>query len=218
MLLLRYGNRNKIGLRHKVSKGCMVATHPMPIAGAWRQGYVLDYHTVSSGFLGHNEFGKPMFDTKRTEMGELLYQLKYRRDLKALDPLVAAAADFVKGWQISFAAVVPVPPTRARPVQPVFEVGDLLAEILGLPILKNYVQAVKKTKELKNTFDYDERIKLLENAYGVRDESLRGKAVLLFDDLYRSGATLNAVTRVLYEQAQCSDVYVLALTRTRMIS
>jgi len=45
-----------------------------------------------------------------------------------------------------------------------------------------------------------------------------GKAVLLFDDLFRSGATLNAVTRVLYEQGQCSDVYALALTRTRMIS
>lgn len=42
--------------------------------------------------------------------------------------------------------------------------------------------------------------------------------MLLFDDLYRSGATLNAVTRVLYEQARCSDVYALALTRTRMIS
>lgn len=42
--------------------------------------------------------------------------------------------------------------------------------------------------------------------------------MLLFDDLYRSGATLNAVTRVLYEQARCSDGYALALTRTRMIS
>lgn len=67
-------------------------------------------------------------------------------------------------------------------------------------------------------FDYNERIKLLENAYEVRDPSLREKAVLLLDDLYRSGATLNAVTQVLYEQAQCSDVYALALTRTRMIS
>jgi predicted amidophosphoribosyltransferase len=196
----------------------MVATHPMQINGAWRQGYVLDYHTVSSGFLGHNEFGKPMFDTKRTEMGELLYRLKYKRDLKALDPLVAAVADFVKGWQISFAAIVPVPPTRVRQVQPVFEVGDRLAGFLGLPILKDYVQAIKKSKELKNSFDYDERMKLLENAYRVRDQSVAGKAVLLFDDLFRSGATLNAVTRVLYEQAQCSDVYALALTRTRMIS
>lgn len=196
----------------------MVATNPMQINGAWRQGYVLDYHTVSSGLLGYDQFGNPMFDTKRTEVGELLYRLKYRRDLKALDSLVEAAVDFVKSWQISLAAVVPVPPTRVRQLQPVFEVGDRLAGGLNLPIFKDFVQNVKKAKELKNVFDFNERIKLLENAYQVRDQSLRGKAVLLFDDLYRSGATLNTVTRVLYEQAQCSDVYALALTRTRMIS
>lgn len=173
---------------------------------------------VSSGLLGYDQFGNPMFDTKRTEVGGLLYRLKYRRDLKALDSLVEAAVDFVKNWQISFGAVVPVPPTRVRQLQPVFEVGDRLAGVLNLPIFKDFVQNVKKAKELKNVFDYNERTKLLENAYLVRDQSLRGKVVLLFDDLYRSGATLNAVTRVLYQQAQCSDVYVLALTRTRMIS
>jgi predicted amidophosphoribosyltransferase len=196
----------------------MVATNPMRISGAWRQGYVLDYHTISSEFLGHDEFGNPMFDTKRTEVGELLYQLKYRRNLEALDALVEDATKFVKSWQIAFDAIVPVPPTRIRRFQPVFEIATRLANTIGLPLLKDFVRNVKNTKELKNVFDYHERIRLLENAYKVRDQSLHGKTVLLFDDLYRSGATLNAVTRVLYEQAQCSDVYALALTRTRMTS
>lgn len=196
----------------------MVTTHPMQIHGAWRQGYVLDYHTVSSVLLGYDGFGNPKFDTKRTEVGELLHRLKYRRDLKALDFLVEAAVDFVKSWQISFVVVVPVPPTTVRQVQPVFKVGNRLAAALHLPIVKDFVQNVKKAKELKNVFDYNERLKLLDNAYQVRDQSLRGKTVLLLDDLYRSGATLNAVTRVLYELAQCSDVYALALTRTRVIS
>ena len=64
-------------------------------------------------------------------------------------------------------------------------------------------------------FDYTERLQLLENAYRIGDQSLHSKAVLLFDDLYRSGATLNTVTQAPYEQAQCSGVYVLALARTR---
>ena len=54
-------------------KGHMATTHPMRIPGVWRQGYVLDYHTIHSAFLGHDEFGNPIFDTKRTEVGELLY-------------------------------------------------------------------------------------------------------------------------------------------------
>ena len=190
----------------------------MPIAGAWRQGYVLDYHTVSSRLLGYDGDGNPMFDTTRTELGELLYRLKYKRDLQVLDSLVETAVNFVKRWPISFNAVVAVPPTKVRQLQPVFELGDRLAKALEVPLLKDFVQSIKKAKELKNAFDYQERLKLLENAYRVRDQSVAGKAVLLFDDLFRSGATLNAVTRVLYEQGQCSDVYALALTRTRMIS
>ena len=84
----------------------------MRIPGAWRQGYVLDYHTVSSEFLGYDEFGTPMFDTKRTEVGELLYQLKYRRNVEALEALVEVAAKFVKSWQVAFDALVPVPRVR----------------------------------------------------------------------------------------------------------
>jgi competence protein ComFC len=78
----------------------MVTMNPMQIRGTWRQGYVLDYHTVSSEFVGHDEFGNPLFDTKRTEVGEILYQLKYRRNLEALDALVTATIAFVRGWQI----------------------------------------------------------------------------------------------------------------------
>ena len=190
----------------------------MQINGVWRQGYVLDYHTVSSSLLGYDGVGNPMFDTTRTELGELLYRLKYKRDLRVLDSLVETAVNFVKSWQISFDAMVTVPPTKVRQLQPVFELGDRFAKALEVPLLKDFAQSIKKAKELKNVFDYQERLKLLENAYRVRDQSVAGKAVLLFDDLFRSGATLNAVTRVLYEQAQCSDVYALALTRTRMIS
>ena len=40
-----------------------------------RRIYVLDYHTVSSTPTGDPYY---RFDTKRTELGELLFQLKYR--------------------------------------------------------------------------------------------------------------------------------------------
>jgi predicted amidophosphoribosyltransferase len=52
----------------------------------------------------------------------------------------------------------------------------------------------------------------------IDGDTVRDKCVLLVDDLYRSGATLNAITRVFYEQGRCSDVYALAVTRTRIAS
>ena len=38
---------------------------------------------------------------------------------------------------------------------------------------------------------------------------------LLFDDLYRSGATMNEITTTLYDQGSAADVFVLTITRTR---
>ena len=58
-------------------------------------------------------------------------------------------------------------------------------------------------------------MQLLESAYKVDAVRLQGKSVLLLDDLYRSGATLNALTAAVYAQGGAANVYVLALTRTR---
>ena len=196
----------------------MVATNPMKITGAWYQGYVLDYHTLSSDFIGHDEFGNPMFDTRRTEVGELLYQLKYKRITDALAALVELVATFVRQWSPSVDGIVTVPPTRIRRSQPVVELATGLGKSLDLPVFDGFVRNVKNAKEIKNVFDYKERFKLLDGAYKVLDQSLSGKSVLLFDDLYRSGATLNAVTKTLYDHGKCSTVYALALTRTRTAS
>jgi predicted amidophosphoribosyltransferase len=42
-----------------------------------------------------------------------------------------------------------------------------------------------------------------------------GKKVLLVDDLYRSGATLNAITDLLLTEGKAASVSVLTITRTR---
>ena len=64
--------------------------NPMKIPGRWREGYVLDFHTLGSTYLGDDESGYPVFDTKRTELGDLLCRLKYRSDVAVLEDLVPA--------------------------------------------------------------------------------------------------------------------------------
>lgn len=39
--------------------------------------------------------------------------------------------------------------------------------------------------------------------------------MLLFDDLYRSGATMNEITALPYDQGKAAEVYALTITRTR---
>ena len=103
----------------------MPEIRPMRIPGRWREGYVLDYHTIGSSFLGHDEYGHPVFDTKRTEVGELLFQLKYRSETSALDELAEAAAQFLASWDPGIEIIIPVPPSRSyRPVQPVIALSE----------------------------------------------------------------------------------------------
>jgi predicted amidophosphoribosyltransferase len=44
---------------------------------------------------------------------------------------------------------------------------------------------------------------------------VQGRRILLFDDLYRSGATMNAITAALYDEGAAADVFALTITRTR---
>ncbi len=137
-------------------------------------------------------FGHARFETTRTEIGDLLYRLKYKREAEVLESIVSVAARFVRKWGIYIDAIVPVPATKLRRPQPVIEMAKGLAKALGVPALPDFIRNVKNVKELKNVFDFGERIKLLDQAFAVRGDALRGKSVLLFDDLYRSGATMNA--------------------------
>lgn len=193
----------------------MVAIHPMRIPGNWRQGFVLDYHTVKSEFLGYDEFGHPIFDTKRSEIGELLYRLKYRSDRTVVNIITETVVGFITKWNPRIDMVISVPPSRPRSYQPVIDIAGKIASQIKHPFQPDIVTKTKDTPELKNIYDYHERLKLLENAYIVTERVVLNKNILLFDDLYRSGATMNAITQTLQDQGQAANVYALALTRTR---
>jgi predicted amidophosphoribosyltransferase len=128
---------------------------------------------------------------------------------------VAAAGGFVAAWGAPLDLVVPTPPSRDRALQPVFQLGEALAARLRLPWGLDVVHRVGDATELKNTYSYSERWKLLSGAFVVNRAEAAGKRILLFDDLYRSGATMNAVAAALYDDGGAADVFALAITRTR---
>jgi len=77
--------------------------------------------------------------------------------------------------------------------------------------------AIRKQKqfaELKNVYDGEERRKLLEGAFVVNPSRVKGHRVLLIDDLYRSGATMNAIADVLISSGAIV-VFAFAFTQTR---
>jgi competence protein ComFC len=185
------------------------------LKGSWKDGYALDVHTTSSVMIGHNEYGHPQFDTTYSEVGALMNRLKYRGDKTTLADLVDTAASFIRDWKLDITAIVPVPPTKVyRTFQPVLALSTELASVLKVPILKSAVRKTKQIPELKNIYDAEERKRLLAGAFEANEQALKGQKILLVDDLYRSGATMNAITEVLLT-AGASEVNVFAFTQTR---
>ena len=194
----------------------MAKFSPRKILGCWKAGFALDLHTRSSEFIGHNEYGHPMFSTVRSPVGELLYQLKNNGDLSVVDELIDAAETFFRRWNPDVEVIVPVPPSNEnRNIQPVYLVGEILSSRLGLEWASDSVVKTKSTRELKDVLDLDERKELLDGTFTMKTGDLESEAVLLFDDLYRSGATMNAVADVLQDKGRVDAICALTLTRTR---
>jgi predicted amidophosphoribosyltransferase len=193
----------------------MVTVSPTRIAGRWREGYALDFHTQSSTYIGDDEFGHPRFDTTRTELGELLYRLKYSRDKAVIPEIVETTGRFCRKWKAGFEVLVPIPPTRKRQEQPVVLLAKPLAEALNVEYGADLVKKTREIPELKDVHDFSRRIELLEGAFSIDKAATEGRSILLFDDLFRSGATLNAVAGMLYDEGKAAEVYALTLTRTR---
>jgi competence protein ComFC len=110
--------------------------------------------------------------------------------------------------------IVPVPPSRKRAYQPVIEIAKAIATRLPKPVGEVAVNKVKETPELKDVYDYEQRIKLLDGAFEVDAGAVQSKQILLVDDLYRSGATATLVAKALLG-AGAKPVYMLAMTKTR---
>lgn len=189
--------------------------HPQGIQGLWKSGIILDWHTIDSVCVGENEFGHPIFETTRSEIGELLYRAKYHNDSAALKKLLSESCKCLAKAKGKFDIVAPIPPSKPGR-NTTAQIAQGLAECLGGIYGGNAIGWKRRPEqEIKSVQEPEKRKVLLENALIASPDMLNGKIILLTDDLFRSGATLEAATKAAYEQGHASEVYVFAVTRTR---
>jgi len=191
-----------------------IETKPQNLRGPWTSGFAPHVHTLSSTYLGDDPWGHPRYSTTRSPVGELLYQLKYRGDKKAIAQLAETAASFCKHtWKLKIDVIVPVPPSQSRRVQPVLEIARALAELLQVKLCIDGLRKVKRTPQLKDLTDYDEREEALREAFAISPDEIKGKRLLLFDDLYGSGATARTIAQALTKEGGAKTVHLLTLTK-----
>lgn len=184
------------------------------IEGPWDDGWVLDKHSLHSVYIGDDEFGHPRYDTTRTEVGEATFQLKYRNDWTQVKPLAQAIAEhaYPKLGKVGF--IVPMPASKQRPRQPVAEVAMELGRLVDVPVFDNLLLKAANGKSLKDLRTKVEKIERIGDSISVNDE-IEGNGpwnVLLVDDLFDTGASMEAACMVLRAYPKVRRIYVTALT------
>lgn len=184
------------------------------LVGNWTKGSAYDIHTLSSTYLGVDSHGHDHYDSQRSEMGQLLYELKYQRNQSVVSRIVGLLLSTYRGLEKAD-VIIPVPASKVRALQPVTEVAKALGASVNVPVSEALIKQAGG-EELKNIADPSERVSKLGNliSFDAENYDLAGKNVLLLDDLYRSGSTLTVATDVIFK-AGAKNVVVLTLTKTR---
>lgn len=183
----------------------------------WIEGYAFSVHTQYSIYVGENEAGFPQFDTKRTPMGELVYQLKYKQNLSVLPQIITllkADSKFVEFIKKDFVILVPAT-NKNRRFQPVELVADAISREFGIKVIKDMVEAENHT-EIKQV-EKAKKIDILKSSYSYQEhpEVSKESNIIIFDDIYDSGSTMNVVADLL-QQNGYKNLYAFALTHTRI--
>ncbi len=176
--------------------------HPRPLVGPWEVGWALGFHSSFSGD-----------QWARSKVGELAYRLKYQQDRSALRPLVDLITSLMAEHRqlADVDMIVPAPSSSEKEFDHVRALAEALGSDLGIPV-RAAVSRIRKTEPQKEMRSLAQKKANVAGAFGVADD-VKGKRVLVVDDFYDSGATLEEISRAL-RGSGASGIAVLTLTRT----
>lgn len=133
---------------------------------------------------------------------DALYAFKYKNQ-RSYGEFFADCIDRQYGEKLrnlQLDGLVPVPLHRNKRKKRGYNQAEVLAgflaERLDLPVYPAYILRVVNTSPQKELNDKI-RLKNLNNAFKIGENTIKLKKVLLVDDIYTSGATIEACTKVL---------------------
>jgi len=176
--------------------------------------FALDYHTQMAPTGGY----------ARTSLGASVYRAKpYRGDFtparrQVAEEIVERMTQFIQVHptyaRAEIAAAAP-PSVPGRPNLPVYLVEQLAAR-LGKENRTTWITKTRPTRPMKDCKTIQEKIDNVRGAFALTPQGsaqIRGCSVIVLDDIYQTGFTLNEVGRVLIAGG-AREVLGLVATKT----
>ena len=127
--------------------------------------------------------------------------------------LAHCAADLA--W--TFDLIIPVPLHEERLRSRGYNQAELMASVMGrilhVPCRPHAIRRVRNTRSQVG-LDQAQRLENVADAFVAHEEGLRGLQVLLVDDVFTTGATMDACARAA-QAAGAKAVYALTVTTAR---
>ena len=145
-----------------------------------------------------------------------VYRFKYNNRRRFGQIFAEELADrytgLIRKWEID--EIIPVPLHRSRYRKRGYNQAEFLAlklgVLCGLPVRTDVLYRIRKTAPQK-LLGRRERLRNLRGAFGVRADWKPCRNVLLIDDIYTTGATLERAARVL-KKAGVQKVFFLTIS------
>src|SRR3989344_966364 len=150
---------------------------------------------------------------------KLIWNLKYNAVAGIADKLAELLADHLAELDVldyfAAAALVPVPLHKRRLRHRSYNQAALIAEALARRLNLEYLPVLRKVKKTKSQIDLprEERLLNVKDSFDCEPHpSLRGRKIILIDDVATTGATLNECARELKKQ-NASEIWGLVVAR-----
>lgn len=182
---------------------CMKCGKPVELED---QEYCYDCQHLQKHFVK----GYPLFEySNEVRQGVLAMKYNNRREYAQFYSQEMLKS-FGSEWkQIGFDAILPIPIHKHRRRIRGYNQAELLAypigDALDVSVYKKLLLRCSDTRPQKELND-EERLKNIKNAFLFRQNDVELKKVLLVDDIYTTGATIEACTGVLL-QGGVEEVY-----------
>ncbi len=164
----------------------------------------------------------PFFDRIMTPysfdgvLAKAVFLYKYNRKVSLASPLVALILPFLESIE-KIDLILPVPLHQERLREREFNqsllLGNVLGKVLKKPVEEHLLIKIKPTDH-QMKLNRSDRRKNLKHSFRVSDaRRIAGKKVLLVDDVFTTGATMNECAKVLKKEG-CQEVIGCAIGRT----
>ncbi len=148
---------------------------------------------------------------------ELIQAFKYKNKDYLGPTLSRLMADFIKEYELPmdiFDFIVPIPLHKARLREREFNQAQILSDYIAREFHKKTLNdnlSRHRPTRTQTELETEERLLNVRESFSLKDKSaIRGKNILLVDDVLTTGATVSEATRVLKE-AGAQIVFVLTL-------